>query len=95
MPRAKAETLKRLQEIPNVGPATAGDLVRLGVKRLADLKGRDPDELYERLCLIDGVRHDPCVRDVFAAVVSFAGGAPARPWWRFTAKRKARDRAKK
>jgi hypothetical protein len=79
-----------LLELPNVGPATALDLVRLGIFEPKALKKRDPDKMYEALCTIDGVRHDPCVRDVFASVVAFANGAPARPWWFYTPERKAR-----
>ena len=83
------KTLKILQKIPNVGPATAEDLIRLGIKRIEDLAGRDPDEMYIELCRKDGVRHDICVRDVFAAAVSYAKGEPARPWWHFSRERKA------
>jgi hypothetical protein len=82
---------KVLQKIPNVGPAIAADLLRLGITRADDLVDRDPDELYDTLCRIDGVRHDPCLRDVFAAAVHYARGGPARPWWTFTPERKARD----
>jgi hypothetical protein len=74
-----------------VGPVIAGDLIRLGITRLEDLAGRDPDQLYEALCALDGRRHDPCMRDVFSAVVSYADGEEARPWWAFTPARKARD----
>ena len=81
----------RLQKIPNVGPRMAGDLLRLGIGRLQDAAGRDPDEMYYELCALDAKRHDPCVRDVFAAVVSYAGGEPARPWWEFTPERKQRE----
>ena len=86
------EAEARLRAIPNVGPAMARDLIKLGIARLDDAAGRDPDELYRRLCALDGVRHDPCVRDVFAAVVAHANGEEARPWWAFTPERKARDR---
>ena len=82
---------KALQKIPNVGPAIAADLLRLGITRADDLVDRDPDELYVALCRIDGVRHDPCLRDVFAAAAHYARGGPARPWWTFTPERKARD----
>jgi len=34
------------------------------------------------------------VRDVFAAVVSYAEGGPARPWWEFTPERKAQEQAR-
>jgi len=88
---ARREAAARLRAIPNVGPAIAGDLIRLGMTRLEDAVGRDADEMYEALCALDGVRHDPCVRDVFAAVVAYANGEEARPWWAFTPARKARD----
>ena len=52
------------------------------------------EEMYHELCAIDAKRHDPCVRDIFAAVVSHAEGRPARPWWEFTPERKARDAAR-
>jgi Pathogenicity locus len=81
---------RRLLELPNVGPATALDLVRLGISEPAELARRDPDRMYDALCKLDGVRHDPCLLDVFASIVAFANGAPARPWWAYTAKRKAR-----
>ena len=86
----REEALARLREIPNVGPKMAATLLKLGVARLQDAGGRDPDEMYEELCSLDAKRHDPCVRDVFAAVVSQAEGHPPRPWWEFTPERKAR-----
>jgi hypothetical protein len=85
-PRRNPESLR---EIPNVGPATVGDLARLGIRTPAQLRGKNAIRLYERLCRIDGVRHDPCVIDVFMAASDFVGGAPARPWWKYTARRKA------
>jgi hypothetical protein len=44
--------------------------------------------MYDDLCRRDGVRHDPCLIDVFISIVEFAGGAKARPWWHFTSRRK-------
>jgi hypothetical protein len=81
----------KLRAIPNVGPVIASDLIRLGITRLEDLAGRDPDDMYDALCALYGRRHDPCMRDVFAAVVAYANGEEARPWWAFTPARKARD----
>ncbi len=83
---------RRLLELPNVGPATALDLVKLGISKPKQLAGRDPGRMYEALCKIDGVRHDPCLLDVFASVVAFVNGAPPRPWWAYTAQRKARKK---
>ena len=86
----REEALARLREIPNVGPKMAATLLKLGVAQLQDAAGRDPDEMYKELCSLDAKRRDPCVRDVFAAVVSQAEGHPPRPWWEFTPERKAR-----
>jgi len=87
----QGDQVRALQELPNVGPAMAGDLLRLGITSRADLVGQDPDTLYARLCQMDGVRHDPCVLDTVTAVVSYANGEPAQPWWFFSQQRKARE----
>jgi hypothetical protein len=73
----------------------AADLVKLGIMSLEKAVGRNSDEMYHELCAIDAKRHDPCVRDVFAAVVFQAEGHPARPWWEFTPERKAREAREK
>ena len=99
MPRAKKRfpriadvpvRARRLLDLPNVGPATALDLVKLGISQPQQLARRDPERMYEALCKLDGVRHDPCLLDVFASVVAFVNGAPARPWWTYTPERKVR-----
>lgn len=82
-----------LTSLPNVGPAVARKLERLGIHAPGDLRGRDPHELFDRLCALDGRRHDPCLLDTFVAVVSYADGGPARPWWELSRKRKAREHA--
>ncbi|HEY5196481.1 MAG TPA: helix-hairpin-helix domain-containing protein [Solirubrobacteraceae bacterium] len=83
-------TTSDLKSMPNVGPAIAAKLERLGIARPEDLRGRDADELFEELCVLDGRRHDPCLLDTFVAAVAFASGGPARPWWEFSRERKAR-----
>jgi hypothetical protein len=82
-----------LTSVPNIGPAVARKLQRLGLQQAGDLRGRDPQELYDRLCALDRQRHDPCLLDTFVAAVAFADGGPARPWWEFSRERKARERA--
>src|SRR6516165_8869925 len=77
-----------LEDIPNVGPAIAADLRRLGITSSAELAGRDPYRMYEDLCRITGQRHDPCLLDTFIAAVRFVEGAPKKPWWKYTAERK-------
>ena len=87
--RVDRQRLLRLTDLPNIGPAMAADLQRLGFERPDELRGHDAYALYDRLCQIDGVRHDPCVLDVFLSVVHFLDGDPARPWWAYSAARKA------
>lgn len=79
-----------LEQVPNIGPAGAADLRLLGITAPGDLVGRDPYAMYETLCRITARRHDPCVIDVFIAAVRFMGGEAAKPWWAYTAERKAK-----
>ena len=74
-----------LKRIPGVGPSIAADLAGLGIERVKDLRGRDPNGLYEALCTQRGERIDRCVLYVFRCAVYFA--ETARPdaellrWW--------------
>ena len=80
--------LAALEDLPNVGPAVAADFRRLGIRAPRELAGRDPYALYDELNRMTGMRHDPCLLDTFIAAVRFIEGAPARPWWKYTAERK-------
>ncbi len=80
--------LTKLEQIPNVGPAIAACLQRIGIDRPTDLRHRDPYALYQQLCEHDGKRLDPCVLDVMLAVTDFMAGNPGQPWWKYTAGRK-------
>ncbi|HYG05295.1 MAG TPA: helix-hairpin-helix domain-containing protein [Stenotrophomonas sp.] len=80
--------LSALTDLPNVGPACAQDLRCIGIDAPAQLQGRDPYDMYAQLCVQTGQIHDPCVIDVFLSITRFVEGAPAQPWWAFTAERK-------
>ena len=82
------KTVSRLEELPNIGKAIAGDLRQIGIQQPQALIGKDPYQLYDDLCNITGEKQDPCVIDVFLAVVNFMEGGDAKPWWEFTAERK-------
>jgi len=43
----KQAALRELKVIPGVGKAIAEDLWSLGIRRVNDLKGRDPQALYD------------------------------------------------
>ena len=80
--------IARLEDLPNVGPAVARDLRRLGITTPGELPGRDPYALYDDLCRLSGRRHDPCLLDTFIAVIRYMEGGPRKPWWKYTAERK-------
>ncbi len=82
------EDVVRLTDLPNVGASLASDLQLIGISQPAELRGRDPYAMYETLCAVTGVRHDPCVIDVFISVTQFMNGEPAAVWWQFTEERK-------
>jgi hypothetical protein len=85
---AQRRDIARLEDIPNIGPSIAGDLRGIGVTRPAQLIGKDPYRLYDRLNRTTGTRHDPCVCDTFISAVRYMEGAPSRPWWKYTPERK-------
>ena len=73
------DRIRTLTDLPNVGPAVAADLRRLGIDSPEQLKGRDAFALYDQLCAITGRRQDPCVIDVFLSITRFMEGDEARP----------------
>lgn len=86
---AVAAECQQLEQLPNIGPSIAADLRRIGVLHPQALAEQDALALYQALCRVTGKRQDPCVLDTFMAATDFMRGAPARPWWDYTAQRKA------
>lgn len=73
-----------LQTIPGVGRETAADLRGLGIGRVEQLVGGDPDELYARLCVRQGGSSDRCNLYVYRCAVYFAEGGrdpELLKWW--------------
>jgi len=87
-----SEVSKKLQTIPNIGPKIAAKLMKLGIRNIEDLAGKDAQKLYQKLNRLDGVRHDPCLLDAFTSAVAYAQGQPARPWWYYSRLRKSQQR---
>jgi nucleotidyltransferase/DNA polymerase involved in DNA repair len=90
---AERRAARRLRDLRSVGPATVGDLARLGVTTVEALAACEPRALYDRLCAETGTRHDPCVLDVLAAAVAQARDpdlpAEQRDWWWWSRRRRA------
>lgn len=85
MKRTKQQTVKELQIIPGVGPSVAEDLWELGIRSVAQLKGKDPERLYVQRCEQQGVQIDRCLLYVFRCAVYFAEHKRHNPeklkWW--------------
>ena len=74
-----------LRDIPGVGKAIEQDLLNLGVRCVADLRGQDPESLYARDCAFKGYQEDRCQLYVFRLAVYFAENADREgeklKWW--------------
>ncbi len=88
MKAKKAQEVRRLEDIPNVGKAIADDLRQIGITEPQQLMREDGLALYRKLNQVTKQRHDPCVADTFLAAVDFMNGGKPQPWWNFTSRRK-------
>lgn len=74
-----------LQQIPYVGKRTEEALRMLGFNSIASLRGADPQEIYERECLMTGQKIDRCQLYVYRMAVYYAENDihdPAKlKWW--------------
>ena len=74
-----------LQNIPGVGPSLAQDLTDLGYRRIPQLRGADPEHMYQTLCALRGKHIDRCVLYVFRCAVYYASTSVYDPellkWW--------------
>jgi hypothetical protein len=74
-----------LQIIPGVGKNIAEDLRNIGVKTVADLKGKDPEKLFEMSNRFEGKIQDRCLLYVYREAVYFSENENPNPeklkWW--------------
>lgn len=82
--------MSELLSLQNVGKATLDDLNLLGITTIDMLKKQDPNTLYTKLCKLTGNKQDPCVWDVFSAIIHEAKTGEKTPWWHWTTVRKSR-----
>lgn len=71
-------------EIPGIGPSLAKDLRSLGYQAISDLKGANPQAMYDELCSLTHSRQDRCVLYTFRCAVYYAEGGrePEKlKWW--------------
>lgn len=80
--------MKKLSDLKNVGKATLKDLRLLNIHTVEDLACQDPTTLFHELERLTQQKQDPCVWDVFAAIIHEASGGTPTAWWEWTSKRK-------
>jgi hypothetical protein len=83
----KEQSLIELRTIPGIGKSLAIDLWNIGVKKVSDLKGQDPETLYDLSNRFAGSVQDRCVLYTFRCAVYFASTPVSRQnpdklkWW--------------
>lgn len=82
---APKSVIANLSRIPGVGPSIAADLYLLGIRDVAELRGRNPEALYAEFCREVGQPVDRCLLYVFRCAVYYASAAAPEPemlkWW--------------
>lgn len=83
---------QELLKLQNVGKATFKDLELLGISSIQQLAQADPDELFNRLGTLTKQAQNPCVWDVFAAIIHEAKTGEKTPWWKWTKVRQLKNK---
>jgi hypothetical protein len=83
--------LRDFQRIPGIGLRMADDLWLLGYRSVAELRGEEPEAMYQRLCDLSGEHMDRCVLYVFRCAIYFASNDAHDPellkWWNWSDQR--------
>ena len=72
-------SLKELQTIPGIGESLSQDLLDLGYRKVYDLKGENPESMYQNLMDLRGQHVDRCVLYVFRCAVYYASNSVHEP----------------
>ena len=87
MTESKNEALNALRTIPGVGKEIAEDFLNIGVRAVVDLKGKNPEKLYQKLCAYERRHIDRCMLYVFRCAVYYASRTRHNPellkWWKW------------
>jgi hypothetical protein len=82
-----------LRIIPGIGESIADDLRDIGIRSVADLKGKDPQKLYELSNQHAGSVQDRCLLYTFRCAVYYASHTKHDPeklkWWNWQDRRAA------
>jgi len=77
--------MNNLEQIPGVGKKIAQTMLNIDINSIDDLKGKSPEELYQKLCDFKASPVDRCVLYVFRLAVYYAENTSHDPellkWW--------------
>ena len=81
----KEQQLKELQTIPGVGSRVSQIFWDVDIKKVSSLEGKNPEDLYLKICANLGHQVDRCVLYVCRCSVYFAENKNPDPeklkWW--------------
>jgi len=83
----KDQSIKELMKIPSIGKSIANDLWNIGIRSMIDLKGKDPQMLYDLSNRFAGAIQDRCLLYSFRCAVYFVSTDPEEQdsellkWW--------------
>jgi hypothetical protein len=83
-------SIDELTQIPGVGKSIAQDFLKIGIKSVRDLRGKNPETLYELINRKEGIVQDRCLLYVFRCAVYYASTEKSdqQPeklkWWNWT-----------
>lgn len=69
---AEQRIVRELMVIPGIGKSIAQDLLDINIRKVSDLRGRDPERLYRRSNDFAGQVQDRCLLYVFRCAVYYA-----------------------
>jgi len=89
----ESSSLQELEQIPGVGKTIARDMQNIGINSIDDLKGKQAEQLYDRLCEFKASPVDRCMLYVFRCAIYYASNTEHDPellkWENWKNKKKA------
>jgi hypothetical protein len=75
----ESSSLQELEQIPGVGKIIAQDMHNIGIHSIDDLKGKQAEQLYNRLCEFKASPVDRCMLYVFRCAIYYASNTEHDP----------------
>ncbi len=75
----ESSSLQELEQIPGVGKTIDQDMQNIGIHSTDDLKGRQAEQLYDRLCEFKASPVDRCMLYVFRCAIYYASNTDHDP----------------